>query len=184
MRIIAGQYKGRRLFTPEDSRIRPTSDKVREAVFSILGEAVQGARVLDLFCGTGALGLEALSRGAASLVLVDTSIKSLALARRNLELVGAKAPLVKAELPGQLKRAVEAGPYDLIFLDPPYRKDLLLPCLEGLVTLGLLAPGATVAAEHEPGLPLAPSHLGSPNLRTWGDTAFSFFFVPAQGVAP
>jgi 16S rRNA (guanine966-N2)-methyltransferase len=184
MRIIAGQYKGRRLFTPDDSRIRPTSDKVREAVFSILGPAVEGARVLDLFCGTGALGLEALSRGAASLVLVDTAVKSLALARRNLDLVGATAPLVKADLPGQLRRVAELGPFDLVFLDPPYRKDLLLPCLEGLVTLGLLAPGATVAAEHEPDLPLAPTGLDVPRVRTWGDSAFSFFSVPAQGVSP
>jgi 16S rRNA (guanine966-N2)-methyltransferase len=184
MRIISGQFRGRRLFTPEDQRVRPTSDKVREAIFNILGPSVEGARVLDLFCGTGALGLEALSRGAASLVLVDGSLKSLALARRNLELVGAQARLVKAELPGQLKRVVEDGPFDLVFLDPPYRKDLLLPCLEGLAGLGLLLPGARVVAEHEPDLPLAPSCYDAPDRRVWGDSACSFFRASAQGVAP
>ena len=120
MRVIGGELRGRRLATPpgRSAAVRPTGDRAREAVFSIIGELLDGARVLDLFCGTGALAIEALSRGAAGASLVDTDPR---LARRNVIELGlrARASVVRADAVRFL-RACE-GRFDLIFCDPPYR---------------------------------------------------------------
>jgi 16S rRNA (guanine966-N2)-methyltransferase len=123
MRVIAGELKGRPLLAPRGWKVRPTSDRVREAIFSALGEAVPGARVLDLYCGTGALAIEALSRGAAAAVLVDRdtrpalgNVESLGLGER-VELVRADAGRWLAERAGE----EEAAPFDLVFVDAPYR---------------------------------------------------------------
>ena len=97
MRIVAGRWGGRRLTTPRGTAVRPTADRVREALFSILGGAVEGARVLDLFAGSGALGLEALSRGAAEATFVDSSAASVAAVRANLEAVGGEAEVRRAD---------------------------------------------------------------------------------------
>jgi 16S rRNA (guanine966-N2)-methyltransferase len=148
MRIIAGSWRGRALLTPKDRAIRPTSDRAREALFGILEHGqppVRGARFLDLFCGTGAVGLEAASRGAAEVVLVDRQAAALALARANLARFGAPAnvSLLTAD-------AARLGPaphaYDLVFLDPPYRSGLAAPALVGLLD-GWLAPDARVVVE-------------------------------------
>ena len=132
MRIIAGQYRGSKLVSPDDGRIRPTSDRVRESLFSILGN-VHGKRVLDLFAGTGALGIEALSRGATHATFVDTSNDALTIIRKNLERVDEDVRVVASKVPkvfGQLD-----GTYDLVFLDPPYETDLIVAALDGLVPL-------------------------------------------------
>jgi 16S rRNA (guanine(966)-N(2))-methyltransferase RsmD len=123
MRVIAGELKGQRLVAPRGHRVRPTSDRVREATFSALGERVSGAAVLDLFCGTGALAIEALSRGAAGAVLVDRDTRA---ALGNVERLGLRdrADLVRADAGRWLEaRAGEAGitRFDLIFVDAPYR---------------------------------------------------------------
>src|SRR3990170_4138560 len=121
MRIIAGSLKGRRLAAVK-GKIRPTSDKVREAIFSILGPAVVEARVLDLFAGTGALGLEALSRGAETAVFVEEHPASLAVLRRNVESLGLSDRVEVLPLPvnaGLKKLAARRAAFDLTFLDPP-----------------------------------------------------------------
>jgi 16S rRNA (guanine966-N2)-methyltransferase len=123
MRVIAGELKGQRLVAPRGHRVRPTSDRVREATFSALGERVSGARVLDLFCGTAALAIEALSRGAAEAVLVDRDTRA---ALGNVERLGLRdrVELVRADAGRWLKaRAGEPGlpRFDLIFVDAPYR---------------------------------------------------------------
>jgi 16S rRNA (guanine966-N2)-methyltransferase len=122
VRVIGGRSGGRRLAARLPGSVRPTSDRVREAVFAMLGSmgAVEGAKVADLFCGSGALGVEALSRGAAEVTFVDSDQRALAAVRRNLSSVGlAKEPtrLVRATLPGWL---AEAGSFDLALCDPPY----------------------------------------------------------------
>jgi 16S rRNA (guanine966-N2)-methyltransferase len=123
MRVIAGELKGQRLVAPRGWKVRPTSDRVREAIFSALGERVVGARVLDLYCGTGALAIESLSRGAASAVLVDHDTKP---ALGNVQRLGLaeRAELVRADVGRWLKQvsaAGAAGKFDLVFVDAPYR---------------------------------------------------------------
>ena len=118
MRVIAGAYKGRQLRTPAGISTRPTADRVREALFSILGP-LDGERVLDLYAGSGALGIEALSRGAGEAVFVDSDQRAVAAIRRNLEAIGVEAPVQRRDALAFLRDASE-HPYDLVFLDPPY----------------------------------------------------------------
>lgn len=123
MRVIAGELKGQRLVAPKGWKVRPTSDRVREAIFSALGDRVVGARVLDLYCGTGALAIEALSRGAASAVLVDRDTRP---ALGNVQRLGLdeKAELVRADVGrwlGQVSAPSAAGKFDLVFVDAPYK---------------------------------------------------------------
>jgi 16S rRNA (guanine966-N2)-methyltransferase len=117
VRVVAGEFKGRRLRAPRGSRTRPTADRVREALFSMLGD-VSGARVLDLYAGSGALGIEALSRGAESAVFVERDHAALAALARNLEAVGAKAEVRRQDVARFLARP--EGSFDLVFCDPPY----------------------------------------------------------------
>jgi 16S rRNA (guanine966-N2)-methyltransferase len=117
VRIVAGAYGGRRIEAPRGRATRPTSDRVREALFSILGP-IEGLRVLDLFAGSGALGIEALSRGAAHAVFVDSDARAIATVRRNLEAIGIDAPLHRRDAFAWLRDADQ--PFDLVFADPPY----------------------------------------------------------------
>lgn len=123
MRVIAGEFKGQRLVAPKGWKVRPTSDRVREAIFSALGERVEGALVLDLYCGTGALAIEALSRGAARAVLVDRDTRPALGNVQHLGL-GDRAELVRADAGrwlGEVSSASFAGKFDLVFIDAPYR---------------------------------------------------------------
>jgi len=181
MRIIAGSFKGRRLATVR-GKIRPTSDKVREAVFNILGPAVTEARVLDLFAGTGALGLEALSRGANLAVFVEDHAASLTVLRRNVETLGLTdrvevLPLsVKA---GLKKLAARQAEFELAFLDPPYGGGLAAATLKDLAAARILSPSAWVVAEHSrrEALPEAVDTLALMELRRYGDTQVAFYLV-------
>lgn len=169
MRVIAGSRRGHRLRTPAGDQTRPTSDRVREALFSMLGE-LTGAVVLDLFAGSGALGLEALSRGAASAFFVDSSAAAISVIKANLTALDFTGTVVK--LPAL--RALTCTPiashqYDLVFLDPPYRlASDLGPQLSQLLP-ALLAPSARVVAESDRRSPL---ELDLPLLRErrYGDT--------------
>jgi 16S rRNA (guanine966-N2)-methyltransferase len=170
MRVIAGQWRGRRLQAPPGDATRPTSDRVREALFSVLGARVDGARVLDLFAGSGALGIEALSRGAAEATFVDSAPAAIRAMRANLDALGADAEVRRADVRRFLGSASAAErEYDLVFLDPPYR---LAGRLGGELAASLpavLAPGATVVAESDRRHEL---ELGLPILdeRRYGDT--------------
>lgn len=156
MRIIAGQFKGRKLLTPEGSAIRPTSDRTRESVFNLLmhgryaGENIVGCHVLDLCCGTGALGLEALSRGARIATFIDTDNTALDLARRNALQCGVTQQcfFVRANA-ASLPPAREA--VALVLMDAPYATPLLAPAYDALRRGGWLAPGALIVAEQERG---------------------------------
>jgi 16S rRNA (guanine966-N2)-methyltransferase len=150
MRVVAGRYGGRRLVAPPGSATRPTSDRVREALFSVLGGSVQDARVLDLYAGSGALGIEALSRGAASAVFVDRSPRAVAAIRANLDALGIDAQVRRLETRTALRTAsARADAYDLVFLDPPYRRAAELGRELSEALPAVLAPGARVVSESD-----------------------------------
>ena len=170
MRVIAGTYGGRRLQTPPGTDTRPTADRVREALFSILGDRVPGARVLDLFAGSGALGIEALSRGAAEATFVDNAAPAIRAIGANLEALGADATVVRAEARRFLGGASRsARQYDLVFLDPPYRLAALLGGDLSAALAAVMGPGAAVVAESDR---RAPLEIGLPleDERRYGDT--------------
>ncbi len=179
MRIIAGVLRGRRLATVK-GRLRPTSDKVREAIFNILGPAVAEAEVLDLFAGTGALGLEALSRGAKAAVFVEEHPASLSVLRRNVESLGLGAKVEVLPLPvkaGLKKLARRKATFDLVFLDPPYGSGLAEATLRDLAAARILSPSARVVAEHSrrETLPEKVDVLALTELRHYGDTRVAFY---------
>lgn len=170
MRVIAGSLGGRRLVAPPGTGTRPTSDRVREAVFSVLGD-VAGDAVLDLFAGSGALGIEALSRGAASATFVDSAAGSIAAVRANLGALGVQAAEVRrADARGFLRDARRAGrQYDLVFLDPPYRDAAELAADLSQDLPSVLAPRARIVGESDrrAALDLA---LPLQSQRRYGDT--------------
>ncbi len=176
MRIIAGSAKGRLLYGPKSDRIRPALDKVKGAIFNILYD-VSDLKVLDVFAGTGSVGLEALSRGASSCTFIDRLPEALTLLRRNIERCGfeASAQILKLEVPRELRRAQKFGPFDLIFVDPPYDKNLVNPSLEGVARERLLAPGGKIIVEHTPREGIEEiGGLKITDRREYGQTVISF----------
>lgn len=177
MRVIAGRLGGRRLTAPRGLATRPTSDRVREALFSALGH-VAGARVLDLYAGTGALGIEALSRGAARAVFVENARPAIAALRENLaalDLLGSARVVTQPAARAVAAIAAE-GPFDLVFADPPYAALAEVPPLVAVLARGALAPGARFVLEHA-------SRDAAPDLgalapratRAYGDTAITIY---------
>jgi len=156
MRVITGSAKGRKLFEPKDRSVRPTTDMVKEAIFSIVQFDVPGRRVLDLFAGTGQLGIEALSRGARECVFVDSSPASLALVRKNLEVCKMSAPVIRSDA---LTFLSHGGKFDLVFIDPPYAAGLYNDVLKSVFLFDILNDGGIILVEsprNEP-LPDAPA---------------------------
>ncbi len=179
MRVIAGSQKGRRLLGPRGPGLRPTPDRVKEALFSILGSRVSGARVLDLYAGTGAIGIEALSRGARTVTFVESHPASLRVLRANLERCGlsAGAEVRSCRAEEFLRRSQEGEPYDLIFADPPYRSDASVSLLALLSEGPVAGPDSTVILEH------ATRREPPPEIGIWrrsrryryGDTSLSLY---------
>ncbi len=171
MRIVAGRFGGRRLDRPADARVRPTADRVREAWMSILAERLGGATVLDLFAGSGALGLEALSRGAARADFVELHDRSLRALRGNIDALGVGD--VASVRRGDAMRFVERlgpGAYDIVLADPPYSLDYA----SRLVGLFRQTPFAAIlSVEHPAGVALAGD-----DTRRYGDTALTFCHAP------
>jgi 16S rRNA (guanine966-N2)-methyltransferase len=181
MRIVAGHHRGRQLVAPRSEATRPTSDRVREAVFNILahgvpGFALDGARVLDLFAGTGALGLEALSRGAAFCLFVEESAEARAAIRRNVEALGLEGVTrIFRRDATALGPAGTTGAFGLAFLDPPYGRGLAERALAAALAGGWLAPGAVVVVEEQAGAPFALPHgFVQLDARVYGDTQVVF----------
>jgi len=171
VRIVAGEFGGRRLVTPRDARVRPTSDRVREAWMSILGAALPGARVADLYAGSGALGLESLSRGATSAEFVELGSASIKALTANIETlgVGARCRVHKGDA---LRFAETLAPhaFDLVFADPPYGHD----AAARLVALFRRTPFARIlSVEHR-----ASEALPGDDSRRYGDTALTFCYAP------
>ena len=177
MRIIAGIARGRRIESPPGWSTRPTLDRVRESLFNILTPLVPGAAFLDLFAGTGANGLEALSRGAARAVLVDNDPAAVTIIRRNIALCGFTETVqcLRLDLPSGLDRI--HGPFDVVFADPPYAYAQVEALLQGLDTHNLVVPNGRVIYESARKTP-PPDTLGRWTLfrrAEYGDTALSFY---------
>jgi 16S rRNA (guanine966-N2)-methyltransferase len=188
MRIVGGRFRGRALAAPADAGVRPTSDRVRESVFNILAHgipdfAVEGARVLDLFAGTGALGLEALSRGAAYCLFVEESAQGRALIRRNVEALALTGVTrIFRRDATDLGAAPNRGTHGLVFLDPPYGKGLGGRALASAAAGGWLAPGAVAVLEERKGESVEPpSGFAELDRRTWGDTQVLFARYTGHG---
>ena len=173
MRIIAGTLKGRRLQGPATDDVRPTSDRLRETLFNVLGTAVQGARVLDAFAGTAAVGLEAVSRGASRVTLYERDPKALKVAAANIAHCGATGAcqLIRADF----LRSAGAANCDLVFLDPPYDDGDLSAALRVAATH--LAPGGLVVLEHRRAResPVEEAGLVRTRVLPSGDSALSFY---------
>jgi len=188
MRIVGGGDRGRRLYAPRGRGTRPTAERVREALFDILGPAVRGTRVLDLFAGTGAVGIEALSRGAARSVFVEKEREAVRALRRNLAALGASrkaARVVVGDVVTVLPLlAREEAPVDLAFLDPPYAAPRISRALDALVQSGLLGPGARVVVQHfaKGFVDAVPGLVPDREPRRFGETALTF--LRAEGYTP
>ncbi|MGI9374066.1 MAG: 16S rRNA (guanine(966)-N(2))-methyltransferase RsmD [Hyphomicrobiales bacterium] len=177
MRIVGGKHKGKALATPKSRAIRPTSDRTREAVFNILahgveGFSLEGARVCDLFAGTGALGLEALSRGAWFCLFMEESADARALIRQNVEVVGAQgSSKIWRRDATRLGRAAPMEPFDLIFVDPPYGKGLGEKALRSTLEDGWIVPNAICVLEEDAKATIVDiPGFKQIDLRTYGDT--------------
>ena len=183
MRIVSGRFKGRNLKAPGDTALRPTSDKVRQAIFNILehagfaaGFSLEGARVVDLFAGTGALGLEALSRGAKYCLFIEDAAESRAIIRENVEALGLTgASKIWRRDATNLGALDTLAPFDLAFLDPPYRRGLIAPALKVLASGGWLNPNALVIAEaaEDETMPVVDGYELLDD-RVYGDTRIAF----------
>ena len=159
MRVISGSVRGRRLKTPENYDIRPTTDNVKESLFNILQFDIEGRRVLDLFAGTGQLGIECLSRGADSVVFIDQSREAVKIIRENLKACGLSAPVLQQEALSYLRGC---GSFDLIFVDPPYDSGLYEPVLNVINSVDILSDGGIIVCESRRETPMpelaAPYH--------------------------
>ena len=179
MRIVGGRWRGRALQGPKSQAVRPTADRLRESLFNILihgyGDPVSGARVLDLFAGTGALGLEALSRGAAFALFVDDGVEARALLRQNVEALGAGgATRIFRRDATKLGPAHPLEPFSLVFVDPPYGKRVAEQALVSARDGGWLTPDALVVVEEKIGAFTLPEGFEETERRGYDDTEFVF----------
>jgi 16S rRNA (guanine966-N2)-methyltransferase len=184
MRIIAGLYKGRRLKTLAGGAIRPTADRLRETVFNILAPRIEGARFADLCAGSGAVGIEALSRGAAEVVTVEQSARAAAIIRANLAQCGIEegVRLLQRPVLAALRTLAQEGrPFDLIYFDPPYDRPLYDPVLTAITESRLLSPEGLLLVEHRRSNPLRflPDPIRPFREIIQGDSCLTFYRMEA-----
>ena len=180
MRVVGGSLRGRTLVTPSSSAIRPTSDRTRESVFNVLAHAreggLAGARVLDLFAGTGALGIEALSRGASACLFVEDAAEARGIIRDNIEAFGLTgiAKIFRRDATN-LGDVGTMQPYDIVFADPPYAKQLGEKAIASALSGGWLNPGARIVVEESASAPFeVPQGFALADERTYGETLIRF----------
>jgi 16S rRNA (guanine966-N2)-methyltransferase len=162
VRVIGGTYRGRRLRTAEGLEVRPTSDRLRETLFNILAPKIHGSRFLDICAGSGAVGIEALSRGATRATLIERSRRACAVIEANLEALGLKiGEVIRQDALTALKRLQETGAqFDIIFFDPPYASEIYGKAMDMLGTGNLLAPGGLIVVEHRVKAPTESEYGG------------------------
>ncbi len=178
MRVIAGEYRGRRLTAPKGITARPTTDRVKEAMFGALQMRISGARVLDAFAGSGALGIEALSRGAAHVDFIEKNPLCIRALEENLKAVG--SPSDRVYRGDALRIMPGLGPYDIMLLDPPYDDDLYIPVLETAKGPGILNPDAIVVVECRRTFDLSvPMEYNLTKRKDYGD--ITLFFLAYGG---
>ena len=187
MRITGGVYSGRVLRVSKTLELRPTQDYVRQALFNILGDAVEGSRVLDLFAGTGALGIEALSRGAAAVDFVEKNIPAVQSIQKSLEQLdwaelGSKTRIIRKEALAALAQLdQQERRYEFVFLDPPYGEDWPRKTLNALTRYAIVSPGGWVVVEQAKRDPLPDPNLEEKGLfslrrkQLYGDTVLLFY---------
>lgn len=180
LRIIAGDAKGRRLLSPQGRETRPTSDKVKESIFNILGDRVPDAEVLDLFAGTGNLGLEAISRGAKSSVFIDINRESIKIIHENIKLLKYEeyCEVYNNDSFSALNILGRRGiRFDIIFVDPPYHKDIVPRVLDKIIETSVLKEYGIIVAEHDSRdeVPDRASNLIRYKSSVYGDTTISFY---------
>ncbi len=188
MRVIAGAQKGRSLVGPPSRGLRPTPNRVREALFSIIGSRIEGARVADLYAGTGAVGIEALSRGAGHVTFVEADPKALRLVRANLAHCGLAhlAAVYPMSVANFLHREASSGaPYDIMFADPPYDQDAGTELLPSLASGATIAPDSLVILEHfsKATVPAQVGRLCRLRQYRYGDTTLSVFALSTEGTS-
>lgn len=187
MRVIAGIAKGRRLKAPAGRKVRPTADRVKEALFSVLEDRVKGSRVLDLYAGAGGLGIEAISRGAAKAVMVESSPAALAAIAANLEITGfsERARVIKGRAEAAVRSILEKGSsFDLIFMDPPYKisGSELERIFDSLIKRDLVTSRSLLILESSSRKP--PQDFAGfviKSLRVYGDTSLIFYVKKQLG---
>ncbi|HEY7166433.1 MAG TPA: 16S rRNA (guanine(966)-N(2))-methyltransferase RsmD [Candidatus Binatia bacterium] len=184
MRVTGGNARGRQIKAPKGQAVRPTAGRVKEALFNILGQDLSGARVLDLFAGTGNLTIEALSRGAVRAVLVDSAERSAVLIRENLSRLELLDRCTVWVMPVARALRLLAGRgelFDLVFLDPPYNHRQVGSALKSIGAANILAPSSIVVVEHSIREPIGPRIEGLvlKDERRYGDTLLSFL-IPAS----
>jgi 16S rRNA (guanine966-N2)-methyltransferase len=182
MRVTGGSLRSRRVHAPRGRAVRPTPGRVREALFSILGERIVGARVLDLFAGSGALGFEALSRGAAHVTFVERHRPTADAIAQSARTFDASERVEVIPLPAERVARALAQCYDVVFVDPPYAQGVPAAALRALGDAGALDENTTVVYEH-PGRAAVPEAAGFVVTRTerYGDVALSFMRLDVQG---
>ena len=184
--MIGGSLRGRKLVAPRGEEVRPTADRVREALFNILGGSVEGAVFLDLFAGSGAIGIEAVSRGAARVVLVESGRTALAALERNLRILAAEGPAILVRSPWPRALAVQAlrteAPFTIVFADPPWEDAPFPSILESLSAPGVTAEDARVILEHEArtGAPERGGRFERVRVATYGRAGLAFY-TPLSG---
>ena len=173
MRISGGKYRGRVLAGFKGQDIRPTSDRVKESLFNILAPEINGANMLDLFCGSGSVGLEAISRGADLVVFNDASKDSLAVLKKNLALIGANAPVYNLDYAALLERIDIT--FDIIYIDPPYKSGAGEDALRRIAARRLLNTGGVAVLESDKPFAGEVGELIRYDERKYGITYLTFF---------
>lgn len=179
MRVIAGKYRGRKLLGPKHQGLRPTADRVKEALFNIIGAKIIDADFLDLFTGTGAIGIEALSRGAQSVVFSDDNNSSIKLLRENLKILVPDDQYRVFHLPGRRVLEIlskENCNFDIIFLDPPFKAGLLQETIQAIINFNLLKDDALITVEHPRDLVISDPGFPETQTRQYGDISLTFFW--------
>lgn len=189
MRVIAGQYKGRRLKSLEGFAVRPTSDRMRETLFNILAPRIEEARFVDVCAGSGAVGIEALSRGAAHVTFIESSRKAAAIISENLRHCGIRENfkfITREAIAAMKYLAQDKQQFDIFYFDPPYDSEIYSPVMWQIVRNDLLADGGLVIVEHRRQMPLAPNY---DDLRPYrelvqGESVLTFFRLEVTSPPP